>query len=170
VPKQATLTPFGSLVDRYRRQRGLSQKALADAVGYSTVHVWRQLTGQAIVTDPDRELYRSKLSIPKSEMTAFEGSPTSEVSEPRPLSYANLPVHLMRIASSFELEALEMGADEAMMRYVAQALRSPESVTMFRMGYDGKESSPEEQVKFMESHIAKLRALVKERVKRNRSK
>lgn len=156
-----------------REAAGLTQAELAGRIGKSraTVINWEDPEKTTMPAEADVDALAKELKIEKAELRYGDAvRAPRRVSESAPVSYANLPVHLMKMASSFELEALEMGADEPMMRWVAQALRSPESVTMFRMGYDGKEASPNDQLKFMESHIAKLRALVKERVKRNRLK
>lgn len=166
MPKQSEFTAFGTLVERYRKQRGITRDELAKDLRTSTVTIWKQLTGRADVSDRDRAAYQTVLRIPAEEVMIAE----MPVTPSGAVSIADLPRHLMIPAGKFEIEAMEMGATEEEMAYVRLALRAPEAVTMFRMGHDGRELSTEDQVTYMESHIAKLRALIKERVKQRRGK
>ena len=65
-----TVSAFGAVVERLRKERGYSKQGLARLLGISRAQVWRIMTGRARLADAELDKLAAALAVPVARLTS----------------------------------------------------------------------------------------------------
>jgi transcriptional regulator with XRE-family HTH domain len=150
----------GETIRRLREARGLTQAALAKAIGVDAQSVSRWERAERV---PNAMDYRKAMDVLENILpiglgqTVSRGTGPSEAEAPLPPSHAKL-------IRDFEREAARMGATDPELDHIHWSLRNPQSSRMFYMGDDGKPMTADEQLEELGFQVHGLRVWLQARL------
>jgi transcriptional regulator with XRE-family HTH domain len=156
---------LGSEIRELREAKGLTQAALAQAIGVDAQSVSRWERGERTPNAMDYRRAMDVLHVPKIGLsqTVPRGTPSADAEEALPPSHAKL-------IRDFEREAARIGATDPELDHIHWSLRNPQSSRMFYMGDDGKPMTPDEQLEELGFQIHGLRVWLQARLEKRTPK
>jgi transcriptional regulator with XRE-family HTH domain len=174
LPKAASLTDFGGIVERHRIQRGLSVIQLARALGIGRSTVYRQLTGQSDLSDQDVLRYADILKITPHHLTGISGVSEQVIKELLTRdrhgldragpSESTLSARLVDRGRRFIREIARMQATDDEIDYAESVIFAPETAKLVFGGADGRPASLSEQEHQFELQLMAVRAIIERRI------
>lgn len=169
-PTTQVIPGFGDRVAALLRRhpRINTAVALGREAGVSRQTLHRALNEDSLTLDTMRAI-ASALGVPMAELQApeYPAAPVRRVREPSPV-YAvypgQFPRHVEGLVKRMEADIYDADIPEPLRDGLLYALRNQDLVTMYRMGWEERRETAEEQRQRMETHVAVIRDLLEQMV------